>query len=386
MKLDSSPEYIRDPQSYDAIVVGGGVVGAAVAYGLARRNLRVLVLDGADGDLRAAKANFGLVWVQGKGYGQPAYQALSRRSASLWPEFARELTADSGIELDYRAEGGIHFCIGQAQWDQRAEKLARWADQLPGYESCTEMLDRGQLQRLFPKVQFGPDVSGASFGLTDGHVNPLRLLAALQRALQERGGALRTNSPVSRIAPRTGGGFAVYAGSKRFEAARVMIAAGLGSSALGPMVGLDVPLRPQRGQLLVTERLAPLLPLPASGLRQTGEGTVMIGVTQEEVGYDLSTTTAAAAHMSRQAGRIVPALRQAQLVRHWSCLRVMTPDGSPVYAESSEHPGAWVALCHSGITLAAFHAGPLAAAFAQARIPDELQIFHHGRFNVPQTA
>jgi glycine/D-amino acid oxidase-like deaminating enzyme len=386
MKPDSITEYPHDTRSCDAIVIGAGVVGTAIAYGLVRQGLRVLVLDGTDGDLRAAKANFGLVWVQGKGFRQPAYQQLSRRSAALWPAFARELTAETGIELDYRAEGGIHFCVGQTQWEQRAEKLSRLADQLPGHESCTEMLDRAQLQRLFPKVQFGPEVSGASYGRMDGHVNPLRLLAALQRGFQVRGGNLRTNSPVSRIAPLPGGGFSVDVGTQRFEAARVVVAAGLGSSALGPMVGLDVPLRPQRGQLLVTERLAPILPLPASGLRQTAEGTVMIGVTQEEVGYDLSTTTAAAARMSRQASRVLPALRQAQLVRHWSCLRVMTPDGCPVYAESADHPGAWIALCHSGITLAAFHAGPLAAAFAQARIPDELQIFHHGRFNVPQTA
>lgn len=377
---------MQDRHAYDAIVVGAGVVGSAVAYGLVRHGLRVLVLDGADGDLRAAKANFGLVWVQGKGFGQPAYQQLSRRSAALWPDFVRELTADSGIEIDYRAEGGIHFCVGQAQWEQRAERLTRLAAQLPGHASCTEMLDRGRLQRLFPKVQFGPDVSGASFGSLDGHVNPLRLLAALQRAIQVRGGSLRTNSPVSCIAAREGGGFTVQAGSQWFEAARVLVAAGLGSSALGAMVGLDVPLRPQRGQLLVTERLAPILPLPASGLRQTAEGTVLVGVTQEEVGYDLGTTTAAAAYMSRQAARLLPALGQAQLVRHWACLRIMTPDGCPVYAESADRPGAWIALCHSGITLAALHAGPLADAFAQARIPDELQIFHHGRFNVPQTA
>ena len=386
MTIDRSTEKRLAKQTYDVIVAGAGMVGAAIAYGLAGRGLRVLALDGADGDLRAAKANFGLVWVQGKGLGEPAYQQLSRQSVALWAAFARELTAETGIELDYRADGGLHFCLGQAQWDQRAEKLARWAEELPGQVRCAEMLDRATLQRLLPKVQFGPEVSGASYGHIDGHVNPLRLLAALQRGLQLRGGHLRANSAVSRIAPRTGGGFEVQVGAQRFEAAQVIVAAGLGSLALGRMVGLDVPLRAQRGQLLVTERLAPILPLPASGLRQTAEGTVMVGVTQEEVGFDLSTTTAAAARMSRHAARVLPALGQALLVRHWSCLRIMTPDGCPVYAGSVDQPGAWIALCHSGITLAAFHAGPLAAAFAQALIPAELQVFHHGRFDVSQTA
>src|SRR5690606_37968185 len=103
--------------------------------------------------------------------------------------------------------------------------------------------------------------------------------------------------PATHIDPLSGGGFAVTAGGQRHEAAQIVIAAGLGSSDLGRMVGLDIPLRPQRGQILVTERVAPLLPLPASGIRQTAEGTIMIGLTQEEVGFDLSTTAAAAARM-----------------------------------------------------------------------------------------
>ena len=371
---------------YDVIVTGAGMVGSAIAYGLAGRGLHVLALDGADSDLRAAKANFGLVWVQGKGFGVPAYQQLSRDSATLWPAFAQQLRADTGIDLDYRADGGLSFCVGQAQWDERADQMVRWAAQLPGQVPCAEMLDRAALQRLLPRVQFGPDVSGASYGRLDGHVNPLRLLRALQRGLLLRGGHLRAESAVSHIAPREGGGFDIQAGTRHYRAAQIVVAAGLGSPALGRMVGLDVPLRAQRGQILVTERLAPMLPLPASGIRQTGEGTIMIGVTQEEVGVDLSTTTAAAAHMSRRATGVLPALAQALLVRHWSCLRIMTPDGCPVYAGSADHPGAWIALCHSGVTLAAFHAGPLAAALAQAMLPADLDLFHHGRFDVPQTA
>jgi glycine/D-amino acid oxidase-like deaminating enzyme len=148
------------------------------------------------------------------------------------------------------------------------------------------------------------------------------------------------------------------------------------------MVGLDVPLRPQRGQLMVTERLAPLLPLPASGIRQTGEGTVMIGLTQEEVGFDISTTSAAAAQMSRRALQVLPDLAGARLVRQWSCLRIMTPDGCPVYAESADYPGAWIALCHSGVTLASFHAGPLANCLRSARLDSRLNFFHHERFDV----
>ena len=79
-------------QNAEVIIVGAGIVGSAVAYGLVRLGRRVLVLDGEDLDFRAARANFGLVWVQGKGPGMPAYQHLTRDSSDRWPDFHRELS------------------------------------------------------------------------------------------------------------------------------------------------------------------------------------------------------------------------------------------------------------------------------------------------------
>ncbi|OZI34685.1 nopaline dehydrogenase [Bordetella genomosp. 10] len=356
-------------RDYDYIVAGAGMVGSAIALGLAGRGRRVLMLDGADTDFRAAKANFGLVWVQGKGYGNVHYQRLSHEAATLWPAFAAELRRESGMDLQYECRGGLHFCLGEAEWEDRAKRMRAWEGNTPERASCIEMLDRGALQRRFPTLRLGDEVSGGSFGATDGHVNPLRLLAALQSAYQGRGGRLISRHRVDAIARAPGGGFTVSAGQDRYDAGRVIVAAGLGSNALNPMVGLDIALRPQRGQVLVTERLAPLLPVPASGVRQTGDGTVLVGLTQEDTGYDIGTTAIAATRMARKALRVLPDLARARLVRQWSCLRVMTRDGCPVYAESATQPGAWTALCHSGVTLAAFHAGPLARAIDGGELP-----------------
>ncbi len=371
---------------FDVIVAGAGMVGAAIAYGLTGHGRRVLMLDGADTDFRAAKANFGLVWLQGKGHGHPAYQRLSHLAVQAWPDFAQALEADSGMTLAYERRGGLHFCLGDAELSARAARLAAWHAQAPELAPCTQLLDRGELLRRFPSMRLGADVAGASIGGLDGHVNPLRLLAALQTAFLKRGGTLLNRHAVTAIDPLPGGGFSVGAGGFRARAERVVIAAGLGSVALGAMVGLDVPLRPQRGQILVTERLAPLLPIPASGIRQTAEGTVMVGLTQEEVGYDLGTTSSAAVRMTRNALRILPDLARARLVRQWSCLRIMTPDGCPVYASSPLHPGVDIALCHSGVTLASFHAGPYARALAGGAPLDPLDAFHHERFNVQKAA
>jgi len=366
-------------QNAEVVIVGAGIVGSALAYGLARTGCRVLVLDGEDLDFRAARANFGLVWVQGKGPGMPAYQHLTRDSSDLWPAFHAELCETAATAVDYERKGGLYFCIGEDGFEARRQALHRLHNQPAAAADDCEMLDRRQLEGLMPAVPFGPEVTGASYCWRDGHVNPLQLLQALHRATEKLGGAVLSGQTVTRIEAGTLG-FQVTTAKGVFGADRLVIAAGVASGDLARQVGLDVPVRPQRGQILVTERMAPWLPLPASGLRQTSEGTIMIGATQEEVGFDTGTTVEKAGFLARKALRVIPRLAEARLVRQWSGLRVMTPDSYPLYAQSESHPGAFVLLCHSGVTLAAAHAGVVAAAVASGQLSESLTSFHHRRF------
>jgi glycine/D-amino acid oxidase-like deaminating enzyme len=370
----------------DIVVIGAGLVGSAIAYGLASRNFRVLVLDGDDRDFRAANANGGLVWLHGKGMNMPAYQQLTGNSVDLWPNFSAELADATAIDLQYERNGGLALCLGEAEFEQRRGELLRLQNQLGSAKFDWEMLDRGALTKLLPKVQLGPDVVGASFGHRDGHLNPLRLLSALHVGILRKGGQLRGGCAVRSVQTDGRGGFTFDFGAERMSAARVVIAAGLGSKALATQVGLDIPIRPERGQMLITERLEPFLPLPLLGVSQTRQGTVSIGTTNEDAGFDASTTGAAAAAMSANALRWIPALSEATVVRQWAALRILTPDGFPVYAESQSHPGAYVAVCHSGVTLAAAHATLLADAIAVGRLPPFLDVFHQRRFDVPKAA
>lgn len=371
--------------STDVIVIGGGVVGSAIAYGLAKRNQRVLVLDGDDRDFRASRVNFGLVWIQGKGSKMPEYQLWSRQSGELWGGFAGELAEITSQDVQLEQKGGLAFCLSEAEMDARRTALQKLHNQLGGAPADWEMIDRSDLEKLMPGVTFGPEVCGASLGRRDGHANPLRLLSALHAGIQRLGGTIVGATKVRKI-HRSPSGFTLETGSETYSAPRIVIAAGLGSQALGAQVGLDVPLRPERGQILVTERIAPFLPLPGSGLRQTRDGTIMIGATQEDVGFDVTTNASAAARLSARALRVVPALAQATLVRQWAGLRVLTPDHCPVYAQSETHPGAFVAVCHSGVTLAAIHAETIARGVIDGALPSSLEIFHQRRFDVPQAA
>ncbi|MFX7988786.1 FAD-dependent oxidoreductase, partial [Acinetobacter baumannii] len=88
---------------------------------------------------------------------------------------------------------------------------------------------------------------------------------------------------------------------------------------------------------------------------QTGEGVVQIGDSKEDVGFDDRTSIDQLAHIAHRARKYFPLLDGANVVRTWGALRVMTPDGFPIYEESCQCPGAFLVTCHSGITLAAMH-------------------------------
>lgn len=100
-------------------VIGGGLVGMAIAYGLARRGESVVVLDGADDALRAARGNFGLVWVQGKGASCPSYARWSLHSANRWQAFADELEARTGVSVGFERPGASTSPRRRRNWRPR---------------------------------------------------------------------------------------------------------------------------------------------------------------------------------------------------------------------------------------------------------------------------
>jgi len=359
-------------ERYDVAVIGGGMVGAAIGFGCAARGARVALFDEGDVALRAARGNFGLVWSQSKGDGVPAYAAWTRRSLDLWPAFADRVSSAAGRDVAYRPVGGLNFCLGEDELHDRRDFVTRMHNQgQPGLR----MLDRAELAGLMPDCPLGPEVLGASYQPADGHVDPLTTLRGLHAGLRAAGGAHLPGARVVAIEP---GWRVVREDGSAVAAARVIVAAGVATTRLAAMIGLDVPVRPVRGQNIVTERLAPVLPLPASAIRQTGDGTIQIGVTTEDDGsFETPTTTAALARMAARAVRVLPSLAAARMTRAWAALRPMTPDGCPAYAESPTHPGCFVAVCHSGVTLAAAHAGPLAEAILGGALPEGL---HPSRF------
>src|SRR6266567_316060 len=368
---------------FDAIVIGGGLVGTAIGYGLARAGLAVALLDEGDIAYRASRGNFGLVWVQTKGLGAPHYQRWTRRSAEEWPLLAAELQERTGVDVGLEQKGGVQLCLGEAELAKRHAMMEQMHAEAGNFGFEYRMLDYDELAAMLPGL--GPSVVGASWTPYDGHANSLALFHALHRGFAAAGGTYLPNCTVTEAtaAPRD---FRIEAGGETVGAPRIVLAAGLGNAALAPLFGLSAPVRPQRGQILVTERTTRAWPIPLGSIRQTPEGSILLGSSEEDVGFDTGQKPEIMQAIARRAVLSFPWLAELQIVRAWAALRVMPPDGLPIYDESERFPGAFTANCHSGVTLAGAHARVFAPMVATGVLDPMLAPFSAKRFDVPAAA
>ena len=364
--------------SFDYIIVGGGLIGLSISYGLSKLGRRCLVIDGQDNSFRAARGNFGLIWVQGKGAGFPSYADWTLRSSELWSDFCLDLQEESGINLGLQQIGGIHICLNEDEYNERESKL----DLLRNHQNGKfqyQMLDNQELSKLMPGL--GSEVLGGSFSAHDGHVNPLYLMRSLHNGFIKNKGKFVSNEKVNKI-KRSANNFFVKSNKQEYVSSKVILTAGLGNKDLAPMIGLKQAVKPIKGQVLITQKLEENLHYPSTLLRQTQEGSIMIGDSHEDIGEDISTNPNIISNIAKRAMLTLPKLENNQIIRSWAALRVMSPDGYPIYDQSESHPGAFAISCHSGVTLAAAHARDLSKYIDDGRLGTELKPFSEKRFHV----
>lgn len=362
----------------DYAIIGGGVVGLSVAWGLLKRGHTLTVLDGDDGAFRASRGNFGLVWVQSKGMNQPRYATWSQQSAAIWADFAEELGHNTGQEVPLEQKGGYDFHFSEDTLQARVEQYEALKEKLDGNYPF-EVLGHNALRKEEPHI--GPKVAGAILHHQDGHANPLKLLKSLASDVRRMGGRVLVGKTVTDITKPDGFRIQCSDGTQ-VSAGKVILSAGLGAAQLGPKLGFKAPVRPQRGQVLITEKLPKMINRPSLIARQVEEGGIQIGATNEEVGLNDQVTQPGLSGLAAEAITAYPALAKAQLVRSWGALRVLSPDGLPIYQESAEFPGAFLVTCHSGITLAAAHARHLPDWLEGTAAAPDLEVFSEDRFSV----
>lgn len=366
-------------KEFDVAVIGGGLLGSSIAWGLGRIGQRTMVLDEGDIAKRASRANFALVWVQSKGLGMSAYSGWTVRASEAWGRFASEIEQQTGINVHHQRPGGFNLALSEGELEARVNTLNRLHNQPGATDYKIEVLDHAGVRKALPHI--GPGVVGGTYCPLDGHVNSLKFFRAIHTGLKACGVDYRPDHAVSAIIHEAGM-FRITTARGEIRAGKVVLAAGNANEKLAPMVGLHAPMAPTRGQILVTERTTPFLDFPLTTIRQTDEGTVMIGDSREEALDDRVQNLPVNAVMADRARRMFPLLERLNIVRSWSGIRVIPKDGFPIYDQSTSHPGAFVACCHSGVTLAPNHAFDIAPMIAAGALDDEkLAAFSARRFD-----
>jgi len=370
---------------FDFIIVGGGVIGSAIAYGIANKGNSVAILDGGGEPYRASVGNFGLVWVQGKGQGNPAYAEWCHETSSLFPDYAQRLLEATGVDVGYRKPGGLTLCHDEVEYDKRAKIIERLArESRSGTYDC-EMVDRKKIQQLLPKLSLGLRICGGSYSPHDGYLNPLALLKALNIGVVRSGGTLFPGTTVSNLRYEKDL-FVATTPQGSYSSTKIILAAGNGISALAAQLGMHVPVSPQQGQLLVTERVQPCLSMPISGIQQTIEGSFIVGLSNRNVGFNTNMDVAVMKQMAQRVVNAFPDLSRLRIVRSWSSLRVLSPDGLPIYQQSDSCPGAYAITSHSGVSLAPMHQSHIVDWIIDGIEPNGFQTFSARRFDVKETA
>ncbi len=358
------------------IVIGGGIVGLSIALGLVNAGVEVIVLDGDDADNRASYGNAGLIWVQSKGVNHLPYALWSRQSAALWPGFANELLEATGIDVEYVRRGGFSFCLDDAEVAARRLMVEK-AAALLGPANDVEFVDGAFIRERVPDA--GLKVIGASWCPSDGHVNPLLLMSALRKLAKAKGATIVPNRKATRIG-MDGSHLTVYGKGFAMRADRAVVAAGLATQTIAATADMTVPIRPIRGQIVVTERLKPRIDIATTTTRQARAGSMIFGNSHEDIATPGTTLSVIASHAQRAIAEF-PFLASTRVLRSWGGIRVMPRDGRPVYASSKTCPGAYAVACHSGITLTAAHAKIIGGAIAAGEFPEAVSTLSNERFN-----
>ena len=340
-------------------VIGAGIVGASIAWRIASRGLRVTLIDKAEPGSGASSHSF--AWINAGAKEPIGYHNLNRRSLEMWPRFAAAIADDGDV-----ANVGLRWG-GKISWETQpaaAEQLQARVQQLQSWGYPTRMVSAAELAELEPSLQIGP-VSAAEYSENEGQVEPQLVVDACLRRLAELEAAVLTGVAVTGFG-RDGAGRikAVQTASHEIAVDAVVLAAGTDTTALAAMADVKIPQAESPGVVIRTTPLPPLLlhvpvvyaPPLGDGrreihLRQCPDGRFMIGEGDQESLAEDDTQPHADDLLSR-AACYLPGLSDAQAIPVPVGWRPMPLDGYPTLGFANEAPNLYVALTHSGVTLA----------------------------------
>jgi len=343
-------------------VVGGGIMGALIAYHLAKRGVEVHLLEKRQPAAGATANSF--AWINAGSKRPRGYYELNRLGMAGWRRLQHEL-GPSRLVVQWG---------GTVQWQsepERAEALRRGviAQQAWGYSS--RLVDVTELRRLVPALEPGP-VAVATFCDEEATVDPVAATKLLLEAAASHGAVIRHPATVSGFDMNGANVRGVRVGGDVVGVDAVVLATGVELPVLGAMLGLTVPMQDSPGLLAHTRPHGRLLErvivAPGATLKQLPNGEIVTGV---DFGGSPSqdTSPTMGRRLLEGAGRFVPRLKEATLDRVTLGWRVLPADGQPIIGRVPSRPNVYLAAMHSGITLS-----PAVGQLAAIELLDEVQV------------
>ncbi len=333
------------PEKAEVVIIGGGVMGCAIAYNLAREGLKPVVIEKSDIGGEASGANGGGVRQSARNLKE---MPLAIESIQIYGQLHEEL----GMDLEYTREGNLRLCTSE----EELETMRTSVENQKAADLELEMLDRKQVLDINPHI--GDKVLGASFCPTDGHVNPFLVTYAFFQKAKSLGARFFTHEEVKDIRLQKNKVSAVITDKQTFETDLVVNAAGVAGRNVANMVGLDLPMRPVFSEAMITEPYPPLFKQMighAKGLfygRQTVHGSFFwggfVGTEQfiHREGKPLFHFIGPA--ISDMVIDFFPVLKDVNVIRTWSGLIAQMSDAIPVLGFTEEVPGFVFATGFSG--------------------------------------
>jgi glycine oxidase len=352
-------------KTWDAIVVGGGIIGLSLAIELQKRGAKVLVVERGEPGREASHAAAGMLadcTIETPQMLQP----LASASARMYPEFVHELQDESAVDCDLRDHGTLVF------------PPPEHVHQRPGF--TTESLLPAPLSELEPSLA---DPKRPAFLLKERSVDPRTLTAAALKAAKHRGVDVSSGSAVTAVLIADGHVTGVSTDKTQYAAPVVVNCAGAWAGDIAPVRFPTLPVKGQMLSILGTAKnvIRHVIRTPDVYLVPRSDGRVLVGATLENAGYDKRTVTETIQRLHDAAIRWVPALGQGRMLEAWAGLRPGTPDELPILGATAIG-GYFVATGHyrDGILLAPVTARVMAQVITGVSPECDISAFSAARF------
>jgi sarcosine oxidase, subunit beta len=328
------------PERAEIAIVGGGVMGLAIAYYLARHGLDDVVV------LERGYLAEGASGRNGGGVRQQWATEINIRLMQDSVELCRRFAVDVGVNVWFR-QGGYLFLA------RSAKEVARLEKNIAIQNRCgvaTRMLEPSAAREIVPELDL-TGIVGAAYNPTDGILFPWPFLWGYARQAAAHGVRIFVQTPVTALAAEPGGGYAVTTPRGTVRARRVINATGAWSPKLAKLVGVDIPTYPIRHEICSSEPLKPFLrPMVselASGLycSQSMRGEIVGGVTipGHASTYAMGSTLEFLATYARRLVKLMPILGDIKILRQWAGPYDQSPDGNPIVGAVPGHPDMFLA-------------------------------------------